>query len=31
MTEEQIAADNVGRTALKRGRRLMQFAIKYMF
>ncbi|UCF38843.1 MAG: TonB-dependent receptor [Acidobacteriota bacterium] len=31
MTDEQIAIDNVGRTALKRGRRIMQFALKYMF
>ncbi|UCF38434.1 MAG: hypothetical protein JSU96_06210, partial [Acidobacteriota bacterium] len=31
MTEETIEQDNVGRTALKRGRRIMQFAVKYMF
>ena len=31
MTQEQIAADNVGRTALKRGRRITQYALKYMF
>ncbi len=31
MTDETIQADNVGRTALKRGRRIMQFALKYMF
>jgi len=31
MTDQVLADDNVGRTALKRGRRLMQLAIKYMF
>ncbi|MGH9339816.1 MAG: carboxypeptidase regulatory-like domain-containing protein [Acidobacteriota bacterium] len=28
---ETIETNNIGRTALKRGRRIMQFAIKYMF
>jgi hypothetical protein len=31
LTEDVIARDNIGGTALKRGRRIMQFAVKYMF
>jgi hypothetical protein len=31
LTDEQIETDNIGSTALKRGRRIFQFAFKFMF